>query len=220
MSAPSYGALIMKRHMEEYVSTVEQFCSGIFQNHSHRCINPYSQYQKEFTLEKVFDSRMICDPLIYDFSCYRWSGSGGVMCCQESRQVDFSSCVAGWLSIHFAWLFPFSKKSICVCRLGKQATAGAYEMAGIRPEYLDLVELHLAFAGTEMPNIEDLKLSSRGEGGCLAEEGTTRLRGESQLTPVADCFPRVILSASKNYSRFVKLHGTSGGSRKTPSRGG
>ncbi len=59
----------------------------------------------------------------------------------------------------------------------------AYEMAGIGPEDVDLVELHDAFAATEIPNIEDLGLCARGEGGRFVEEGEASLGGKVPVNP-------------------------------------
>jgi benzoylsuccinyl-CoA thiolase BbsB subunit len=75
------------------------------------------------------------------------------------------------------------QKNICVSAMGKQAAAEAYEMAGLGPEDLDLVELHDAFAATEIPNIEDIGLCPQGEGGRLVEEGATALGGEVPVNP-------------------------------------
>ena len=49
MSTVAYAALIMRRHMEEYGSTVEQFARVSVKNHHNGCLNPFSQYQKELT---------------------------------------------------------------------------------------------------------------------------------------------------------------------------
>jgi acetyl-CoA acetyltransferase len=52
----------------------------------------------------------------------------------------------------------------------RQAAAKAYEMAGIGPEDLDLVELHDCFATAEVLHYENLGLCADGEAGKLIDE--------------------------------------------------
>ena len=60
----------------------------------------------------------------------------------------------------------------------RQAAAKAYEMAGIGPEDLDLVELHDCFATAEILHYENLGLCKDGEAGRMIDEGATALGGK------------------------------------------
>jgi acetyl-CoA acetyltransferase len=55
----------------------------------------------------------------------------------------------------------------------RQAAAKAYEMAGLGPDDLDLVELHDCFATAEILHYENLGLCKDGEAGRLIDEGET-----------------------------------------------
>ena len=184
MSTPAYAALIMRRHMEEYGSTVEQFAQVSVKNHHNGALNPYSQYQKEFTLEEVLNSRMVCDPLTLYMICPVTDGAAAVVLCAGNSVKKYTS--------HPVWLvgsalisgdYSLFQKDICTSAMGEKAAAEAYEMAGIGPEDLNLVELHDAFAATEIPNIEDLGLCPRGEGGRLIEEGAADIGGRIPVNP-------------------------------------
>jgi benzoylsuccinyl-CoA thiolase BbsB subunit len=184
MSAPAHAALIMRRHIEEYGSTVEQFAQVSVKNHYNGCLNPYSQYQKEMTVREVLDSRMICEPLTLYMICPATDGAAAVILCAANKAKTYtsrpvwiagSSLVSGDYS-HF-------QEDICVSGMGEQAAAQAYEMAGLGPEDLDLVELHDAFVATEIPNIEDLGICPRGEGGRFVEEGLADLGGKVPVNP-------------------------------------
>jgi acetyl-CoA acyltransferase len=59
----------------------------------------------------------------------------------------------------------------------RNAAAKAYEMAGVGPEDIDLVELHDCFATAEILHYENLGLCKDGEAGRLIDEGETALGG-------------------------------------------
>jgi acetyl-CoA acetyltransferase len=61
-----------------------------------------------------------------------------------------------------------------VTRLAAQR---AYEMAGLGPDDLDLVELHDCFATAEILHYENLGLCGAGEAGALIDSGATALGG-------------------------------------------
>jgi acetyl-CoA acetyltransferase len=76
LSLPSKYAMIARRHMSEYGTTIEQLAMVSVKNHKHGALNPYSQYQHEFTLEEVMHSRMIADPL----NLYQCAPTGEINC--------------------------------------------------------------------------------------------------------------------------------------------
>ncbi len=59
----------------------------------------------------------------------------------------------------------------------RHAAKQAYEMAGVGPEDLDLVELHDCFATAEILHYENLGLCGDGEAGRMIDEGETALGG-------------------------------------------
>jgi benzoylsuccinyl-CoA thiolase BbsB subunit len=68
-SMPAYGAMQMRRHMELYGTTLENFAQVSVKNHHNGCLNPYSQYHEEMTVEQVLNSRVVCDPLTLYMIC-------------------------------------------------------------------------------------------------------------------------------------------------------
>ncbi len=55
----------------------------------------------------------------------------------------------------------------------RRAAKAAYEMAGVGPDDLDLVELHDCFATAEILHYENLGLCGEGEAGKCIDEGET-----------------------------------------------
>ena len=60
----------------------------------------------------------------------------------------------------------------------RKAAKEAYEMAGVGPEDIDLVELHDCFATAEMLHYENLGLCEDGEAGKMIDEGEVALGGK------------------------------------------
>jgi acetyl-CoA acetyltransferase len=59
----------------------------------------------------------------------------------------------------------------------RSAAKAAYEMAGVGPRDINLVELHDCFATAEMLHYENLGLCDDGEAGRMIDEGQTALGG-------------------------------------------
>src|SRR4051812_16982812 len=59
----------------------------------------------------------------------------------------------------------------------RMAASKAYEMAGVGPGDIDLVELHDCFATAEILHYENLALCGEGEGGRMIDTGEAALGG-------------------------------------------
>jgi acetyl-CoA acetyltransferase len=178
LSLPSKYAMIARRHMEEYGTTVEQLAQVSVKNHKHGTLNPFSQHQKELSRDEVLASRMIADPLTL-FQCAP-TGDGVaalVLCAEEvARKHTAKPLVkmAGGALCSQVYV-PDDPTSIHGFTI--KAAKQAYEMAGCGPEDLDVVELHDCFSIAEICHYENLGLCAKGEGGRLIDEGATEIGG-------------------------------------------
>jgi acetyl-CoA acyltransferase len=178
LSLPSKYAMIARRHMEEYGTTAEQLARVSVKNHRHGALNPYSQHQREMTLEEVMASRMIADPLTL-FQCAP-TGDGVaalVLCAEEAARKHSSKPLVRMAggSLCSQVYVPDDPTSIHGFTI--KAAREAYEMAGCGPEDLDVVELHDCFSIAEICHYENLGLCPKGEGGRLIDEGATEIGG-------------------------------------------
>ena len=62
--------------------------------------------------------------------------------------------------------------------MARWAARTAYEMAGVGPQDVNLVELHDCFATAEICHYENLGLCAEGEGGAFLDSGATTLGGK------------------------------------------
>jgi benzoylsuccinyl-CoA thiolase BbsB subunit len=181
---PGYAALQMQRYMFKYGATVEQFAQVSVKNHRNGSLNPFAMYQKEFTLEEVLNSRMISDPLTQFMVSPISDGAAAAILCAEDKVHQYTTKPV-WLvgSALKSGNYTLFTKDMDISEMGEQAAAEAYEMAGIGPEDIDVVELHDAFAANEIPNIEDLGICRRGEAAHLLQEGYFDLEGKVPVSP-------------------------------------
>lgn len=75
---------------------------------------------------------------------------------------------------------PYSERNLTmpdVNTVTRIAAKQVYEMAGVGPEDIDLIELHDCFATAELLHYENLGLCADGEAARLIDEGETALGG-------------------------------------------
>jgi len=184
MTMPTLFALVARRQMEEHGATLEDFAQVSVKNHRHGCLNPMAQYKKEFTIEEVLNSRIICDPITLLECCPNTDGAAAVIMCSMDVARKYTTrpikmAAAALLSGDYA----FRNKELTSSLLGIRTAKIAYEMAGLGPKDLDLVELHEAFAPEEILRYEDLGLCAPGEGVALLRSGATAIGGRIPVNP-------------------------------------
>jgi benzoylsuccinyl-CoA thiolase BbsB subunit len=184
MTMPAVFALLAHRQMELFGTTLEDFATISVKNHHNACMNPFAYYQKEFTVEDVLKSRMICEPLTVLECCPQTDGAAAaVLCASEMARKHTTRLVTVIGSALLSGEYKYRQRDIAVSDLGLKTARAAYEMAGVGPEDVDLVELHDAFASEEIMRYEDLGLCKPGEGTALLRSGATEIGGRVPVNP-------------------------------------
>ena len=206
LSLPSKYAMIARRHMSEYGTTTEQLARVSVKNHKHGALNPYSQYQQEFTLEEVLHSRMIADPLNLYQCAPTGDGAAAIVLCAKDQLPKYAGRTpvtmagAALASQVFVRDDPTSIDAYTV-----KASKEAYEMAGCGPEDLDVVELHDCFSIAEICHYENLGLCPKGEGGRLLDEGATTLGGRIPVNPSGGLLSRGDPTGATGLAQVVEI---------------
>jgi len=71
----------------------------------------------------------------------------------------------------------YERKSLTSLQSTKLSAKAAFDMAGVKPEGVDVAEVHDCFTFAEIMAYEDLGFCPVGEGGKLVDSGETRLGG-------------------------------------------
>jgi acetyl-CoA C-acetyltransferase len=176
---PGLYALMATAHMHEYGTTEKQMATVAVKNHYHGSLNPKAHMQKEITLENALSSRVIAWPLkLYDCSLITDGASCLILTKPELARKYTDTPVhiigSGQASDTIGL---YERESFTSLAAAKLAAKKAYEMADVKPEDIDVAEVHDCFTIAEIIAYEDLGFCKTGEGGKLAENGETKLGG-------------------------------------------
>lgn len=184
---PSYWAMRARRHMYEYGTTELQIAKVAYKNHKNSVHNPYAMYQKEFTIEEILNSTLVCDPIRLLEICAPNEGAAAVILCPKdkaarytSKPITIAACVPTNAFYSADFRAPLDSLSAKTNYPGPTEVASkkAYEQAGIGPKEINCFEVQDTDAFCEIEIYEQLGLCPVGEGGRLIEEGVTEINGK------------------------------------------
>jgi len=180
-SMPAVFAHVGQEHSRIYGTTFEQFAKVSVKNHHHSTMNPKAMYCVETPLEEVMNAEMISYPNTKLMCSVNVDGAAAAVLMSEQKMKQ-KGLMGQAIKIRGSALAsdPWSPRGFAemdfnaVTRL---AAKSAYEMAGLGPEDLDLVELHDCFATAELVHYENLGICRSGEAGATIDKGETALGG-------------------------------------------
>ncbi len=178
---PAVFAEAGMEHARKYGTTFEQFAKVSVKNHHHSTLNPKAMYQIETPLDVVMNAEMISYPNTKLMCSVNVDGSAAAVLMSE-KKVKELGLMSRAVKIRASVLTsdPFSDRDLTmpdVNQLTRNAAAKAYEMAGLGPDDIDLVELHDCFATAEILHYENLGLCKDGEAGRMIDDGEVALGG-------------------------------------------
>jgi acetyl-CoA acetyltransferase len=154
----------------------EQFAKVAEKNHAHSTMNPLAHYQKQFTLDEVMGAEMMSYPNTLLMCCPNTDGSAAAVLVSEEKLRTLSKEQqqrAVKISASVLTTDPWTERAQVqpdVNTLTRNAAAKAYEISGVDPQDLDLVELHDCFATAELIHYDNLQLCAPGEAGKFIDE--------------------------------------------------
>ena len=178
---PSVFAHVGLENSRQYGTTFEQFAKVSVKNHHHSTLNPKAMYQVETPLEEVMNAEMISYPNTKLMCSVNVDGSAAAVLCSEKKAIELGLMKRA-VRVRASALSsdPWSKHNLAAMDFNpvtRLAAKSAYEMAGLGPDDIDLVELHDCFATAEIVHYENLGLCKDGEAGRMIDSGETALGG-------------------------------------------
>ena len=177
---PAVFAEAGMEHSRKYGTTFEQFAKISVKNHHHSTMNPKAMYQIETPLEDVMNSEMISYPNSKLMCSVNVDGSAAAVLVSEKKAKELGMERVVKVKASIITSDPYQERDLVMPDVNtctRKAAKEAYEMAGVGPEDIDLVELHDCFATAEMLHYENLGLCKDGDAGRMIDEGEVALGG-------------------------------------------
>jgi len=202
-------------HMWKYDTTQRQIAIGASKNHFFGSLNPKAQYQFQVPVEKVLEDRVISYPLTRSMCAPIGDGAAAAIVCSGDFMKNLPSDVQNRAVKVKATVFTGGKyRDPDEPSLSKVAADKAYEKAGVRPEDIDVAEVHDASSFCEIYQAEMLGFCPVGEGGKFIESGETALGGKIPINTsgglVSKGHPVGATGLSMIYELVTQLRGEAG----------
>jgi len=182
---PGLFALMATAHMHKYGTTEEQMAMIAVKNHHNGSLNPKAHMQKEITIEQALASKVVAWPLkLFDCSLITDGASCLILTKPEiaKRFTDTPVHIIGSGQASDT-IGVYEREELTSLTAVKKAAEQAYKMADIRPEEIQVAEVHDCFTIAEIIAYEDLGFCPKGQGGRLIEEEITTLDGGLPVNP-------------------------------------
>ena len=206
-----FYAAFARSHMAKYGTTKEQFARIAVKNHYHGSLNPHAQYREVYSLEDVLASPPVAEPLTRLMCSPIGDGAAATVICSAEIAKQFTTKPV------------YVKASVLGSGFDRQPgdpdvtqtmVQKAYDMAGVGPEDLNVIECHDASAPAELILYEELGLCGPGEGGKLIDSKATYVDGPIPVNPsgglISKGHPIGATGVAQIYEIFTQLRGEAG----------
>jgi acetyl-CoA C-acetyltransferase len=161
------NALVMRRYMHEFGWKHADFAPFSINAHANAMHNPYARLHEKISIEKFERSSMIATPINLLDASPVGDGAAAVVIVPAERVASLKGkprvTVAGSASATDT-IAVHSRKDSLFLSAAYQSSKRAYEMAGLKPEDIDVFELHDAFSIMSALSLEASGFAERGQG--------------------------------------------------------
>lgn len=172
LSPISSYALAAARHMHQYGTTREQLAEVALAANQWAQRNPEALAREPLTLDKILGARMVSDPLTVRDCCLVSDGAGAYVLVRADRARDLPQKPVYVLGNATAvWNRQISSMHDLTITAAQESGRRAFEMAGVTPAEIDVVEVYDAFTINTILFLEDLGFCKKGEGGAFVSGG-------------------------------------------------
>lgn len=165
-------ALVAARHMHQYGTRREHLAEVAVAARRWAQLNPEAAQRDPLSIEDVLSSRMVSDPLTVRDCCLITDGAGAYVLVRADRAKHLKQKPVYVLGNATAvWNRQISSMADLTVTAAQQSGRLAFEMAGLAPKDIDVVELYDAFTINTILFLEDLGFCKKGEGGDFVSNG-------------------------------------------------
>lgn len=195
---------LARDHMERTGATQEDLAQIAVKSHAHGAHNPNAQYRDPLTVEEVLASRTISGPLTLLMCSPIGDGAAALVLASEAglKKLDADPVrVLAAILRSGTKLEPNTDGETAPTLAAREA----YDVAGIGPEDLDVVEMHDAAAAAELIVSEEIGLCDPGGSPELLRSGATTLGGRIPINPSGGLLSRGHPIGATGCAQLVEL---------------
>ncbi|HEU5036661.1 MAG TPA: thiolase family protein [Nocardioides sp.] len=174
-------AMSARRYMHDHGVTRDAIAAVAVKNHAHSVHNPFAQYQRPVSLEQVLTARTIADPLgLLDCSPISDGAAALIMCTPAGlKRLGLTGTTPRILGCGLvSGGVQDGSRALNDEDVSRRAGEAAWQLTGISPTDVDVVEMHDCFTIAEIVRLEGLGLVPVGEGARWTEQGHTAIGGK------------------------------------------
>lgn len=184
---PGHYALETVKYMHAWGVTEDDISLVTVKNRKNASLNEYACYQEPVTLDDVRKSRVIASPLRLLHCCPLADGASAAIVCSRNklksvdRAVRILACTLTSASYKEEYVPGGIIRSVKYpekISLAAASAKEAYEMAGLGPRDIDVVQAYDTVSASELWDIEELGLCEHGQASKLLREGALDIDGK------------------------------------------
>ena len=190
LTLPSFAGMFTRLCMERFGVESRDLSIVSVKNHDNACHNPVAHIQRPVVLERITNpayinatNPIVADPLRQFDMCPVSDGAAAVLLVAKDKQDEL--CFGSKPFVRIAGIASATDTHVVANRENpsdllavRLSAQKAYQMAGMKPEDIDVAELHDAFQILEIEESEEAGLFPRGQGHIAARNGDTKIGGK------------------------------------------
>ncbi|HWD76593.1 MAG TPA: thiolase family protein [Solirubrobacteraceae bacterium] len=192
MLTTQFFAMKIQRYMSEHgisPSTLAKVAAKAFRNGS---ANPNAWRRTPLSEEQILSSRMVNHPLTQYMFCSPGEGAVALVLARGERLRRSAGAMVYLRSVafrtrRFGSCEVFSPSIPIESSPTAEAAAAAFELAGIRPEDVDIAQLQDTESGAEVMHLAETGLCQHGEQEALIQNGATEIGGRLPVNTDGGC---------------------------------
>jgi acetyl-CoA acetyltransferase len=195
MPNPVYWAIECRKRMEKYGTTEEDLARVKVLLSKYGSQNPNARYKTAYTIDEVLNSKMVSDPLRLLEICAVSDGAAAVIISSKKKAAKYTSkpvnlkastmgsAIYGDPTLRISSISSPSKAEAPLLSESYSASRQAYEMAGIGPEDINVLELPDNSSWHYLQYLETCGFASEGDAERMLREGETTIDGRLAVCP-------------------------------------
>lgn len=179
LNFPTQNFLVWQQYCQKFQASHEDLELIAFKNHQNATLNPKAYfYKRPVSLQQIKEAPKIAgDFTIYDCSL---SVNGGAAVILTREKTDIQVLGSGFAT---DYLLTFGREDPTHFIATQIAAKKAFEEAKLKPQDIQVAEIHDAFTSVELISYEDLGFAEIGKGAELIRKKIVNLDGKLPINP-------------------------------------